>query len=207
MKSVGVGMTSAGKLAPVSSPDASKGTARVAGAVWEVPAPQACMHVGGMSCSLHRDLADTTMLDLAATAACDLLREVPLARWSTSELPGRLDTGLSDRSRHGAFVDGAQLFDHHSFHMSVSEAAATDPQQRLVLACGYAALHAKGLCRAELTGSGAGVAVGIYSTEFAQVLGQSPRGRSVYASTGASLSIACGRVSFVLGLQGPCASY
>eukprot|EP00966_Prymnesium_polylepis_P000873 19872-Prymnesium_polylepis.1 len=91
--------------------------------------------------------------------------------------------------------------------MSLAEAAATDPQQRLILECGYAALHANGLRRAELLGGGTGVAVGIYSTEFAQLLAQSPRGRSVYASTGASLSIACGRVSFVLGLHGPCASY
>eukprot|EP00966_Prymnesium_polylepis_P256439 5924271-Prymnesium_polylepis.1 len=66
------------------------------------------MHVGGISCTLPGDLTDTAMLDCATTAACDLLREVPLARWSTSELPGGLDAGLSDRSRHGAFVDGAQ---------------------------------------------------------------------------------------------------
>eukprot|EP00966_Prymnesium_polylepis_P159090 3676726-Prymnesium_polylepis.1 len=64
-----------------------------------------------------------------------------------------------------------------------------------------------GLHRGQLLGSVTGVAVGIWNTEFAQVLAQTPRGRSVYASTGATLSIACGRVSFVLGLQGPCATF
>eukprot|EP00966_Prymnesium_polylepis_P144304 3332037-Prymnesium_polylepis.1 len=90
--------------------------------------------------------------------------------------------------------------------MSVAETAATDPQQRLVLEHGYAALHAMGCRRGALVESGCGVAVGIYATEFAQVLAQSPLARSVYAST-ASLSIASGRVSFVLGMQGPCASF
>ena len=34
-----------------------------------------------------------------------------------------------------------------------------------------------------------------------------PSGSSVYASTGFACSVTCGRVSFVLGLQGPCASF
>merc|ERR1711965_1175790 len=60
--------------------------------------------------------------------------------------------------------------------------------------------------RATLNGSGTGVALGIYATEFAQLIAGSPLGRSVYA-TANSLAIASGRVSFVLGLQGPCASF
>merc|ERR1711965_283190 len=60
--------------------------------------------------------------------------------------------------------------------------------------------------RATLNGSGAGVALGIYATEFAQLIAGSPLGRSVYA-TANSLSIASGRVSFALGLHGPCASF
>ena len=82
-----------------------------------------------------------------------------------------------------------------------------DPQQRLVLEHGYAALAAAGSRRAALLGSGTGVAVGIYATEYLQVIARSPLSRSVYASTGASLAIACGRVSFVLGMHGPCASF
>ena len=81
-----------------------------------------------------------------------------------------------------------------------------DPQQRLLLESGYAALHASGADRAALSGSGTGVALGIYATEFAQLLAQSPLGRSVYA-TANSLSIASGRVSFALGLHGPCVSF
>ena len=44
-------------------------------------------------------------------------------------------------------------------------------------------------------------------SEFAQLLSASLAGESVYAATGASLSIASGRLSYVLGLRGPCVSY
>merc|ERR1712091_363311 len=81
-----------------------------------------------------------------------------------------------------------------------------DPQQRLLLESGYVALHESTLDKATLHGSGTGVALGIYATEFAQMLAHSPLGRSVYA-TANSLSIASGRVSFALGLHGPCASF
>ena len=81
-----------------------------------------------------------------------------------------------------------------------------DPQQRVLLEGGYVALHASSFDGVTLTGSGTGVALGIYATEFAQLLAGSPRGRSVCA-TANSLAIASGRVSFALGLQGPCASF
>ena len=44
-------------------------------------------------------------------------------------------------------------------------------------------------------------------SEFGSVLLGMPAGRSVYASTGSSCSVTCGRVSFALRLHGPCASY
>ena len=82
-----------------------------------------------------------------------------------------------------------------------------DPQQRLVLERGYAALHGAALTRESLLGSLTGVCVGICSHDFAELLKESAAGRSVYAVTGASASIASGRVSFALGLHGPCVSY
>ena len=104
-------------------------------------------------------------------------------------------------------MQGAELFDNARFNVSPAEAAAMDPQQRLLLEHGYAALHASGFEKASLMGSGAGVAVGITTTEFIQVLAAGPLQRSVYTATSSSLSIASGRLSFVLGLQGPCAAF
>ena len=80
-----------------------------------------------------------------------------------------------------------------------------DPQQRLLLECGHAALHVTWLERAALSGSLMGIFLGFAGSDFA-ALPSALRG-SVYAATGASASIACGRLSYVLALHGPCISY
>ena len=82
-----------------------------------------------------------------------------------------------------------------------------DPQQRLLLEGGYTALRGAALDRATLSGSLTGVFLGFAGTEFGQILDASPAGGSVYSATGSSSSIACGRLSYVLGLHGPCVSY
>eukprot|EP00966_Prymnesium_polylepis_P119371 2758552-Prymnesium_polylepis.1 len=51
------------------------------------------------------------------------------------------------------------------------------------------------------------VNVGQWASDFYSVLHKSPAARGVYASTGFGCSVSCGRISFALGLQGPCASY
>ena len=75
-----------------------------------------------------------------------------------------------------------------------------DPQQRLLLEHCYAVVHTAGIERQALLGSGTGVFLGITSTEFAQV----ERPASVYGIGGVGHCFAAGRVSYVLGLQGPC---
>ena len=76
---------------------------------------------------------------------------------------------------------------------------------RLLLEHGYAALHASSQRRETLTGGDCGVFLGIERPDWA--LAQPPVARgSVYAVTGDNVSAAAGRVSFVLGLQGPCLS-
>ena len=80
-----------------------------------------------------------------------------------------------------------------------------DPMQRLLLEHGYASLHCSSHRRATLMGGDSGVFLGIERPDWA--LAQPPSARaSVYAVTGDNVSVAAGRVSFVLGLQGPCSS-
>ena len=77
-----------------------------------------------------------------------------------------------------------------------------DPEQRLLLEVGYEATHGAALRRDELVGRDVSVFVGLMNTDFASLEGAA----SVYAATGAQVSIASGRLAFVLGVQGPCAS-
>jgi len=102
---------------------------------------------------------------------------------------------------------GVELADHSAFFLPPAEASAMDPQQRLLLECGYATLHSARLARQALAGSVTGVFLGFGGSDFGQLLAATPAGSSVYASTGSTSSIASGRLSYVLGLHGPCASF
>ena len=59
----------------------------------------------------------------------------------------------------------------------------------------------------ELLGSLTGVYVGVWACEYAALLKRSPAASSAYAVTSATCSVVVGRVSFALGLQGPCLSF
>eukprot|EP00966_Prymnesium_polylepis_P074762 1734539-Prymnesium_polylepis.1 len=82
-----------------------------------------------------------------------------------------------------------------------------DPQQRLLLEHGYEALHGAALRRESLLSSGTSVFLGIWASEFAAVLGGTDAAHGVYAITATTCSVAVGRLSFVLGLHGPCVSF
>ena len=140
--------------------------------------------------------------------ACgDALGGVPSARWVLSQLVD--ERVLSETQlqcvQYGGFVSGAQLFDSRAFSISHAEVGAMDPQQRLLLELGYAALHGSSQRRVALMGGDGGVFLGIERPDWALAQPSSTRS-SVYAVTGDNVSAAAGRLSFVLGLQGPCSS-
>ena len=82
-----------------------------------------------------------------------------------------------------------------------------DPQQRLILEHGYVAMHDAAMERAALAGSLTGVFLGIAGSEFSRIVSELPAGDSAYSATGSTVSVACGRLPYVFGLHGPCASY
>jgi acyl transferase domain-containing protein len=129
-------------------------------------------------------------------------------RWVLEEAV--LDAGVLGATqvacvRYGGFVAGVQHFDAGAFGLSHTEVSAMDPQQRLLLELGYAAVHRTLQRRTTLMGSDGGVFVGIERPDWA--FAQPPAARSsVYAVTGDNVSVAAGRLSFALGLQGPCSS-
>jgi acyl transferase domain-containing protein len=107
--------------------------------------------------------------------------------------------------QYGGFVAGAQLFDDRAFVVTSAEASAMDPQHRLLRELGYEAVHGASRRRAALMGSDGGVTLGIERPDWALAQPASVRS-SVYAVTCDNVSVAAGRLSFVLGLQGPCSS-
>ncbi|MEO8693821.1 MAG: beta-ketoacyl synthase N-terminal-like domain-containing protein [Acidimicrobiales bacterium] len=137
----------------------------------------------------------------------DAITEVPAERWAVDELydadpdaVGRIST------RFGGFVDGIDQFDASFFGISPREAESMDPQQRLLLEVTWEALERSGTSPDELFGGNTGIFLGISNSDYLRMLLADRDQIDAYTTTGNALSVAAGRLSYVLGVQGPAVS-
>ena len=79
---------------------------------------------------------------------------MPTTRWERQSAGGPV-------SSEAGVVSGVEQFDAGFFGVSAAEAAAVDPQQRMLLELGYEALHAALQRRSSLAASGVGVCAAI----------------------------------------------
>lgn len=112
------------------------------------------------------------------------------------------------RTRGGGFLQGIDRFDPAFFGISPKEADYVDPQQRLLLETAWEALEDAGLDAHALRGGDGGVYVGISSADYMIAAETLPyEAINGYLGTGTAHSAASGRLSYVLGWHGPCASF
>lgn len=138
----------------------------------------------------------------------DASREVPADRWDVehywapSPAPGKMYV------RRGSFLDDIASFDADFFSITPREAIDLDPQHRLLLELVWEALERSNIDPSSLAGSRTGIFVGISNMDYAlrHVYSGDPAKIGPYSATGIALSAAAGRVSYVLGLRGPCMS-
>ncbi len=132
---------------------------------------------------------------------------VPAARWDHAPFfdPSGKREGTT-YAQHAGFISApVEAFDASFFGISPREAAAMDPQQRLLLEVTWQALEHAGIAPDRLVGSATGVFTGIAAGDYAQLQlrGGTLADIDAHYASGIAHSIASGRVSYLLGLQGP----
>jgi acyl transferase domain-containing protein/SAM-dependent methyltransferase len=158
----------------------------------------------GMGMRFPGGVRDAESYDDLLWSGRNAVTEIPPQRWSLDALyasdpdqPGKMT------SRHGAFLEDVDQFDAEFFGISPREAASMDPQQRLILEVGWEALEDSGRSPLGLNGASAGVYLGIANGDYGRALFSHPEIIDAYFSTGNAFSVAAGRLSYYLGLQGP----
>jgi epothilone polyketide synthase D len=135
----------------------------------------------------------------------DAVTEIPRSRWDASAYyDPDPDTAGRMYTRHAAFVDGVDAFDAEFFGISPREAAELDPRQRLLLETTWEALERGGVIPRSLDGSRTAVFVGIEESDYGGAQGTRLDRFTAYTGLGRMTATAAGRLSYVLGLQGPC---
>ena len=139
----------------------------------------------------------------------DGITEIPASRWNVDdyydpnpEAPGKMYT------RCAGFIDSVDQFDPQFFGIAPREAQSMDPQQRLLLEVTWEALERAGQTPNKLAGSRTGVYIGISGNDYSHLQAKSTGAEAIdtYFGAGVAHSIASGRISYVLGLQGPSVS-
>ncbi|WP_405180897.1 type I polyketide synthase [Nocardia sp. NBC_01377] len=148
----------------------------------------------GMGCRFPGGVSSPDALWELVAAGRDAIADFPADRgW---DVEGLFDPepGVAGKSytRSGGFLYEAGEFDAGFFGISPREALAMDPQQRLLLETVWEALEHAGIAPETLRGSNTGVFTGVMYHD--------------YPGSEAAGAVVSGRVSYVLGLEGPAVS-
>ena len=162
--------------------------------------------VVGLACRVPGGGDDSASFWHLLRNGVDATGPVPSGRWDVDslyhpdpEMPGRMAT------RRGGFLSCVDMFDPAFFGITRREAQGMDPQQRLLLEVCWEALEHAGQPPDRLQRTPTGVYIGLAGSDYAYLQLESGD-RSLFDAhfaSGIAHSIASGRLSYLLGLQGP----
>nr|MDT0659518.1 beta-ketoacyl synthase N-terminal-like domain-containing protein [Micromonospora sp. DSM 115978] len=138
------------------------------------------------------------------TEARTAITPIPTDRWDNNRYyhPDP-DTPGHTYARHGGFLTNVRGFDPTIFGITPREAAAIDPQHRLILETTWHALEHAHIPPDHLRGTNTAVYIGMRAGEYEGLVTASVESIDEYTAIGTSANFAANRVSYALGLQGP----
>jgi phthiocerol/phenolphthiocerol synthesis type-I polyketide synthase C len=164
--------------------------------------------VVGMGCRFPGGVNNPEQFwDLLSAGRSGIVR-VPADRWDADAfytddhtVPGTIC------SREGGFLTSWQPdeFDAEFFSISPREAAAMDPQQRMLIEVAWEALEDAGVPPHTIRGTETSVFVGVTAYDYMLTLAGRlrPEDLDAYIPTGNSANFAAGRLAYILGARGP----
>jgi acyl transferase domain-containing protein len=175
---------------------------RAAAAEAKLRAPVAIV---GLACRAPGGVRDAESFWRLLDEGRDAVGPVPGGRWDHEALydpaagaPGKIST------RSGGFMADVDQFDPEFFGISPREADGMDPQQRMVLEVCWEALENAGQAPDRLQHTATGVYVGAAGSDYAYLqLRGAQQDLDAHFASGVGHSVLSGRVSYLLGLQGP----
>ncbi|MEV6927914.1 SDR family NAD(P)-dependent oxidoreductase [Dactylosporangium sp. NPDC051485] len=157
----------------------------------------------GMACRFPGGIRTPEQLWQLLADGGDAIGDFPTGRgWNLDDL---LD-GARSYTRHGGFIHDADQFDADFFGINPREAAAMDPQQRILLETSWETFEHAGIDPRSLHDSQTGVFLGVMYNDYGARLVHADRpldDYEGYLANGSAPSIASGRIAYTYGLQGP----
>ncbi|MEU9670785.1 type I polyketide synthase [Streptomyces bobili] len=132
------------------------------------------------------------------------IRPLPDERRHLAPSPGP-DSGPGGQRPVGGFLDALDHFDAAFFNISPKEAVYIDPHQRLTLETAWEALEHAGIDPTTLRHGDTGVFMGVTTLDYIfETVELTAADLDGYLAPGLSHSGVAGRLSYFLGLRGPC---
>ena len=169
------------------------------------PYPSEPIAIIGMGCRFPGAANPAQFWQLLRSGA-DIAREIPPTRWDINAYYDP-DPNAAGKMyvRRGYFLDDIDQFDPQFFNLSPREAAALDPQQRLVLEVSWEALEQANLPPATLAGSETGLFISTFWDDYSAQRLYATEHQMIdrYSLLSNQRSMAGGRLAHFLNVHGP----
>ncbi|WQF90272.1 Putative Acyl transferase domain superfamily, phosphopantetheine binding ACP domain, thiolase [Colletotrichum destructivum] len=160
--------------------------------------------ITGLSCRFPGDCESPESFWETIRSGKSAWSEVPASRWKGDGYWSANKRRNTCIAKSGHFIkQDISRFDASFFGISSAEAAAMDPQHRLMTEVAFEALEAAGLTLDQIRGSKTGVWVGHFTSDYKEMLYRDPDGAPAYAATGLQKTSLANRLSWLWDLRGP----